>query len=63
MELEFYECEGQIIINIKLIQSNTVIQKKNEEFGGLTIFHLKILSTFSGKNIIFEKFGGLIIHF
>ena len=31
---------------------------KDEEFGGLTIFLLKILGKFKGKNLIFEKFFG-----
>ena len=31
---------------------------KYEEFGGLTIFLLKILGKFRGKNLIFEKFWG-----
>ena len=31
---------------------------KYEEFGGLTIFLLKILGKFRGKNLIFEMFEG-----
>ena len=31
--------------------------------GGLTIFLLKILGKFRGKNLIFKKFGGPTIYF